>query len=305
VSEPQRPAGHTGAEPPQCYRHPGRETYIRCARCDRPICPDCMVSASVGFQCPECVAEGKKTQRTPLTVFGGAVHARPDLVTRVLVGASVAAFAVQLAVPSFTGMFWMRGTKVADGQWYRLLTAGFLHVSVVHILFNMWALWVVGRPLEGMLGRVRFGALYAVSLLAGSAASYLFGDPLGPSLGASGAIFGLFGGLLVVARRMHLNMSGLVAIVGINLALPILMPSIDWHAHVGGLVAGAATTAAMTYSPRASRVVAAAASCVVLVALCVGLVAWRTQQVTADPRYAPYVTSNPPVPEPDFRPSLQ
>ena len=305
MSEPERPAGYAGAVPPQCYRHPGRETYIRCSRCDRPICPDCMVSAAVGFQCPECVTEGKKTQRAPVTVFGGAVQARPDAVTTALVGACGAAFALQVALPSFTGRFWMRGVEVADGQWYRLLTAGFLHVSVVHILFNMWALWVVGRPLEAMLGRVRYGALYAVSLLGGSAASYLFGEPLTPSLGASGAIFGLFGGLLVVARRMHLNMSGLVAIVGINLALPFFMPSIDWHAHVGGLVAGAATTAVMAYAPRPSRVGAAVVSCAVMVALCAGLVAWRTQQIGVDPRYSQFVHSNLPVQEPDFRPSLQ
>lgn len=266
-----------------------------------------MVSAAVGFQCPDCVAEGRKTQRPARTVFGGAVHERPEIVTTVLIGACVVAFALQVAIPSFTGMFWMRGVDVAAGQWYRLITAGFLHVSVVHIGFNMWALWVVGRPLESMLGRVRFIALYGVSLLAGSSVSYLFGNPLGPSLGASGAIFGLFGGMIVVARRMHWNLSGLVAIVAINLALPFFSSGIDWHAHVGGLVAGAATTAAMAYAPQSARIVASVAACVLVVAASVVLVGVHTQQICndPDPNIAGYCTLDGPPPEQDFRPSVQ
>ncbi len=306
MTEPQPLAGQPedGAAP-VCYRHPGRETYIRCARCEKPICPDCMVSAAVGFQCPACVAEGKRTQRQVRTVFGGTVHARPDIVTTTIVGACVVAFAAQVLIPSFTGMFWQDPVAVATGQWYRLVTAGFLHVSVVHIGFNMWALWVVGRPLEAMLGRLRFIALYAVSLLAGSAASYLFGNPQAPSLGASGAIFGLFGGLLVVARRMHWNMSGLVAIVAINLALPFFLPNIDWHAHVGGLVAGAAATAVMAFSPQRTRAAASVAVCVVLVAVSVVMVGVRTPQIRDDPRFVRAFTPGAQLQEPDFRPSLQ
>ena len=303
MTEPERPAGSTGA-PPQCYRHAGRETYIRCSRCDRPICPDCMVSAAVGFQCPECVAQGRSTQRAPRTVFGGTVHQRTGAVTTTLIGVCVVVFALQVAIPSFTGRFWLLGVEVAGGQWYRLFTAGFLHASVLHILFNMWALWVVGRPMEALLGRGRFLALYTCSLLAGSTASYLFGNPLTPGLGASGAIFGLFGGMLVVARRMRWNLAGLVALVGINLALPFFSPGIDWHAHVGGLVAGTAVTAAMVFPPPRLRMAATVAACAVLVGVCVGLVAWRDAQIQGDPQLAPYVQPGQ-VQEPNFRPSLQ
>jgi membrane associated rhomboid family serine protease len=305
VTEQQPLPGPTDGVPPVCYRHPDRETYVRCARCDKPICPDCMVSAAVGFQCPDCVAEGRNTQRPVRTVFGGEVHARSDIVTTALVASCVIAFALQVAIPSFTSMFWMRGVNVAAGQWYRLITAGFLHVSVVHILFNMWALWVVGRPLESMLGRTRFIGLYFVSLLAGSTASYLFGDPITPSLGASGAIFGLFGGMLVVARRMRWSLGGLVAIVAINLALPFFMSSVDWHAHVGGLLAGTATTAAMAFAPRTARVGASVGVCVVLVAVCAVLVGVRTQQIKSNPEFAPAFQSGVEIQEPDFRPSVQ
>ncbi len=301
MTEPYPAPGPTDGVPPVCYRHADRETHIRCSRCDKPICPDCMVSAAVGFQCPDCVAEGAKTQRPVKTVFGGSVHRRQDIVTTVLVASCVVTFALQVAIPSFTSMFWMRGINVAAGQWYRLITSGFLHISVVHILFNMWALWVVGRPLEALLGRTRFTALYFVSLLGGSTASYLFGDPLTPSLGASGAIFGLFGGMLVVARRMRWNLGGLVAIVAINLALPFFMANVDWHAHVGGLVAGTATTAAMAFTPQSWRVWASVGVCAVLVAVCAVLVGVRTQQIRTELGVTPRTE----IPSQDFRPSLQ
>jgi membrane associated rhomboid family serine protease len=305
VTEPQPLAGPPEGTAPVCYRHPDRETYIRCARCDKPICPDCMVSAAVGFQCPDCVAEGRRTQRPVRTVVGGAVHARSDLITTALIGSCVVTFALQVLIPSFTSRFWMQGVEVAAGQWYRLVTAGFLHVSVIHIGFNMWALWVVGRPLEAMLGRVRFVALYFVSLLAGSATSYLFGSPVTPSLGASGAIFGLFGGMIVVARRMHWNLGGLVTIVAINLALPFFSSGIDWHAHVGGLVAGAAATAAMVYAPPSVRVAASVGACVLLVAVSVVLVGVRTQQICNDPTYAGVCAPGAVLPGQNFRPTLE
>jgi membrane associated rhomboid family serine protease len=286
VSEHKPAAGPADAAAPVCYRHPTRETYIRCNRCDRPICPECMVSASVGFQCPECVNEGRRSARQVRTVFGGKVYQRPGLVTTVLVGFCVAAYLVQVAVPSTTGRFEMFGLAVASGEWWRLLTAGFLHLSLVHIGFNMWGLWVLGRPLEAMLGRVRFGALYGVSLLAGSTVSYLFANPQGASVGASGAIFGLAGGMIVVAKRMSWNLSWLVGIVALNFLLPFAISNIDWHAHVGGLVAGIIVTAGFVYPPRRYRIVAAVAVVAVVCAVSVGLTTQRTQQIRQDPGYA-------------------
>ena len=286
MSEPAPRAGAADAVAPVCYRHPTRETHIRCARCDRPICPECMVSASVGFQCPECVQEGRRTVRQVRTVFGGKVYERPGLVTTVIVGLCVAAYVLQIAIPSLTGRFEMFGLAVASGEWWRLFTAGFLHLSVLHILFNMWGLWVLGRPLESMLGRARFAVLYAVSLFVGSTVSYVFASPQGASVGASGAIFGLAGGMIVVAKRMHWNLNWLVGIVALNFLLPFMVPDIDWHAHVGGLVAGLIVTAAFVYPPRTYRIAAAVAVVLVVSALSVGLVVHRSQQIRQDPQFA-------------------
>ena len=285
MSEVSPAAGPADAAAPVCYRHPARETYIRCTRCERPICPECMISASVGFQCPECVAQGGETIRATRTVFGGKVHSQPGLITSILVGVCVAVWVLQIAVPSLTGHLEIYGLAVASGQWWRLLSAGFLHLSVAHILFNMWGLWVLGRPLEAMLGRIRFATLYFTALVAGSTASYVFADPLGASAGASGAIFGLAGGLIVVARRMNWNVSWLVGIVALNFALPFMVANIDWHAHVGGLLAGVIVTAAFTYAPSAYRTVVSVLAVVMVLGLCVGLVAYRTQQIRQDPTY--------------------
>ena len=286
MSEPATSAGGSQAAAPVCYRHPTRETYIRCARCDRPICPECMISASVGFQCPECVAEGAKSIPQTRTVFGGKVYERPGLVTTIIVGLCVAMYVVQVLVPSTTARFSDYGLGVASGQWWRLITSGFIHLSVVHILFNMWGLWVLGRPLEAMLGRRRYTALYFISLLAGSAVSMYFADPQGLAAGASGAVFGLAGGLIVVAKRMHWNLSWLVGIVALNMLLPFAVPNIDWHAHVGGLVAGLVVTAAFVYTPKAFRLAGSIVVVVAVTALCVGLVVVRTNQIKTDPAYA-------------------
>jgi membrane associated rhomboid family serine protease len=301
------PAADAAATVPTCYRHPQRETYIRCARCGKPICPECMVNAAVGFQCPDCVAEGRRTQRQVKTVFGGDVHGRSNLVTLAIIGTCAVVFGLQVAIPSLTGRFSQVGIDVAAGQWYRLVTCGFLHVSVLHIVFNMWALWVVGPLLEGVFGRVRFIAIYAVSLVCGSAASYLFGDPRVGSLGASGAIFGLFGALFVVARRMRWNAGGIVFLIVVNLLLPFVMPNIDWHAHVGGLVGGAAAAVVMAYAPQRSRRLASVGVTVVLVIAALGVVQARTTQLTNSARWGPYVEQVKQVgdDEGDFRPSIE
>src|SRR3954454_11556632 len=201
----------TGLTAPSCYRHPGRETYIRCQRCDRPICPDCMRQAAVGFQCPECVREGAKTVRQPRTAFGGR-PASDGLVTRALIGLNAVVFVLILAtgggssdvlarlwlVPtSVCGQQNLQGqctqviTGVSDGAWWQLLTSTFTHVQIWHIGFNMLALYVLGPQLEAMLGRWRFLALYLLSGLFGSAAVYWLSPTNAPTLGASGAIFGL------------------------------------------------------------------------------------------------------------------
>ncbi|WP_369247803.1 rhomboid family intramembrane serine protease [Streptomyces sp. R41] len=280
---------------PTCYRHPDRETGIRCTRCERPICPECMVSASVGFQCPDCVRSGSGTGHSPAatqprTLAGGTVTADPRLVTKILIGINLAVYLVQLSVgDAFTDRFDLFGRAllsgqlqgVAEGQWYRMLTSMFLHGSYVHILFNMLSLWWIGGPLEAALGRARYLTLYFVSGLAGSALSYLLAAPNQPSLGASGAIFGLFGATAVLMRRLNYDMRPVIALLVINLIFTFSPGfNIAWQAHVGGLIGGVLVGYAMIHAPRERRnLTQYGVSALVLVAVVVATLV-RTAQLT-------------------------
>jgi len=281
---------------PVCYRHPDRETGVRCTRCERPICPECMVSASVGFQCPECVRGGSGTGHAPTaaqprTIAGGTVVADPRLVTKILIGLCVAAYLVQRVVGDrFTEHFELLGQAyvplfgsvegVAEGQPYRLLTAMFLHGSPIHIIFNMMSLWWIGGPLEAALGRARYLALYFVSGLAGSALTYLIAAPNQPSLGASGAIFGLFGATAVLMRRLRYDMRPVIALLVINLIFTFGWANIAWQAHIGGLVAGVITGYAMVHAPRERRALIQYGTCAVVLVVVVVLTLIRTAQLT-------------------------
>ncbi|MFE9608168.1 rhomboid family intramembrane serine protease [Streptomyces sp. NPDC006012] len=282
---------------PVCYRHPDRETGIRCTRCERPICPECMVSASVGFQCPDCVRGGSGTGQPPAaaarprTLAGGTVTADPRLITKVLIGLNLAFFLVQQAVgDSFTNRLELIGQAyvpalgsvegIAEGQYYRLLTAMFLHAGVVHILFNMLSLWWIGGPLEAALGRARYVALYFVSGLAGSALSYLLAAPNQPSLGASGAIFGLFGATGVLLRRLNYDMRPLIALLVINLIFTFSPAfNIAWQAHIGGLVGGVITGYAMVHAPRKNRALIQYGVCALVLVVVVVVTVIRTTQL--------------------------
>lgn len=271
-----------------CYRHPEREAHIRCTRCNRRICPDCMVAASVGFQCPECVRQGNKGVRRGRTVFGGAVTGDPGYVTKVLIAVNALMWLVQIGAGStFEHRLWLIGgpafdpvlmerVGVADGESYRLLTAAFLHGGLVHLALNMYALYLFGPPLEGALGRVRFITLYLVSALGGSAVSYAFSNPAQPSLGASGAIFGLLGAFLVVSRRMGRDTTGVLILLAINFVYGLLVPRIDWHAHLGGLITGVLTAVAFAYAPKVGRTAVQTGGVLGVLAAVVVVVVWRT-----------------------------
>jgi membrane associated rhomboid family serine protease len=245
-----------------CYRHPDRPTGVRCVRCDRPICPDCMRPASVGFQCPECVNEGRRTVRQARTVYGGRARrgAEASLVTRILIGVNVAVFIATTAsganVLNGSGnsalfdKFALIPPAVAHGEWWRLFTAAFLHFGIFHIGFNMYALWIFGPPLEAMLGRVRFVALYVLAGLGGSVLSVALGPLNETAAGASGAIFGLFAALYVVARHLNLNTQGIAITIVANLVFTFAVSNIDWRGHVGGLLVGAGVAALLAYAPR-------------------------------------------------------
>ncbi|GAA4911106.1 rhomboid family intramembrane serine protease [Streptomyces coeruleoprunus] len=253
-----------------CYRHPGVETGIRCTRCERPICPDCMVSASVGFQCPECVRNGSGTGHAPgasrpRTLAGAAVTAGdPHLVTKILIGLNLAVFVAALAVPALVEDLMLIGRAfdfqtaqwlgVADGEWYRLVTSMFLHQEVWHIGFNMIGLWVLGGPLEPAFGRVRYLALYLLSGLAGSALTYLLAAPNSGSLGASGAVWGLMGATFVLVRRLKYDPRPVVGLIALNVLITVVFrDTIAWQAHLGGLVAGAIIAYGMVGGPRERR----------------------------------------------------
>nr|WP_241661164.1 rhomboid family intramembrane serine protease [Thermomonospora catenispora] len=276
------------AEAPSCYRHPGRETYVRCTRCDRYICPECMRDAAVGHQCVECVQEGNRTVRQARTVFGGRVSHTP-VVTYTLIALNVLAYVAEIVSDRMVDRFAMLGVwvdqfgivqpgGVVDGEFHRLITAAFLHsppsgsFSITHILFNMWALWVLGPQLEQVLGRWRFTALYLLSALGGSVLLYLV-NPTGVAVGASGAIFGLFGAYFVVAKRMNAPTGGIVTLLALNLVITFTVSGISWEGHIGGLVVGSLLTAAFAFAPRNNRtalhVAAVAGTCLLLMALVV------------------------------------
>ena len=272
-------------ETPVCYRHPGRETYVRCGRCERYICPDDMISAAVGFQCPECVHAGNKNVREPRTVAGGRVRGDTGLVTKALIVVNVIIF---IAVQASDVANEMSLTPIsADGDgvmqdgWHRLITAAFVHEQSLHIAFNMFALWLFGRPLEALLGRGRFLATYVICALGGSTLSYLFMSYRGPgSIGASGAVFGLMGALVIADRQLRSNPTGVAVYVVIMLLPGFIVENIDWRGHVGGLITGALIGALFTHAPARNRRwwhIAGCAAAVALLLLAVGL---RTERLT-------------------------
>ncbi|MEV5683625.1 rhomboid family intramembrane serine protease [Streptomyces sp. NPDC052164] len=294
----QGPSGDSGGAP-TCYRHPDRETGIRCTRCDRPICTECMVNASVGFQCPDCVRQGSGTghhpaANQPRTLAGGRVAADPRLVTKVLLGINLAVFvAVWVTGRSWLvddlmllGRAWDPSPPpgsiegVAEGQWYRLVTSMFLHQEVWHIAFNMLGLWWLGGPLEAALGRGRYLALYLLSGLAGSALTYWIAAPNQGSLGASGAIFGLLGATAVMMRRMNYDMRPVLVLLALNLLFTFTWGGIAWEAHVGGLVAGTLIAIGMVHAPRERRTAVQYGTCALVLVAILGIVLARTAALT-------------------------
>ncbi|MBG6068898.1 MULTISPECIES: rhomboid family intramembrane serine protease [Micromonospora] len=290
---------------PVCYRHPGRETYVRCSRCDRPICPDCMRDASVGHQCPECVNEGRRSVRPARTAFGGGTAGRHGYVTKALIAVNVLFLLVSIASArggdaavggsGFGGL--MGGSTpltewgavlgraylsdftlggIAEGQWYRLVTAMFLHYGVLHLLLNMWALWVLGRSLEANLGRVRFAALYLIAGLGGNVAAYLFSSPRAATVGASTAVFGLFAALIIIERRLGRDISRIIPILVINLVFTLAVPGISIPGHLGGLVVGALMALVLAYAPRGRRTLVQVAGAAMILLILLALVLFRT-----------------------------
>ena len=264
---------------PTCYRHPDRTTYVQCTRCQRYICPECMHDASVGHQCPECVGAGAKTVRQIKTRPIGLRSSSAPVLTYALIAINVVAFVAQKASSRVEVDFIMWSPAVAHGELYRLLTSAFLHSGITHLLFNMFALFVIGPPLETWLGRMRFGCLYVLSALGGSVLVYLFSPLNAPTLGASGAVFGLFAATFVVARKVNVDIRWVVIMIVINLVITFTVPSISWQGHVGGLLTGGLVAFAYAYAPAKNRNQIQAGATLAVIALFAALIWWRTSSL--------------------------
>lgn len=286
-SDPSQPP----AGVPHCYKHPGRETWISCQRCERPICPDCMRVAAVGHQCPDCVKQGAKETRSGLTLYGGRVSRDPRLTS---IGLIVVNVGVWLAVV-FTGGFssrlasWLMLTPVGrcvapdgsgwypnadsadtcsqvnavssavwepgftDGAFWQAVTHGFTHVEITHIAFNCFALWILGPAVEMAVGRARFLSLYFVSVLAGGAVVAWFSGPYDSTLGASGGVFGLMAAMLILVWKVGGDLRQLGALVAVNVAITFLVPNISWQGHLGGFIGGGLAALVIVTAPRGAR----------------------------------------------------
>ncbi|GAB3312651.1 rhomboid family intramembrane serine protease [Epidermidibacterium keratini] len=246
---PQYAAG-AGAQPGQaasCYRHQDRQTGLRCQRCNRPACHECLNEAPVGYQCNDCVREGRASVRQPSRAKSMAARYRSvGPITAGLIAINVLMYVVtavdarSISNNQFSEIFFqlaMWPPAVEAGQWWRLVTAGFLHFGLIHLGVNMLSLWIIGRDLEVALGRVRYLAVYLLAGIGGSLAVLWFGGANSLLAGASGSVFGLLGalGVVLVITRQPLN--GLIAVLALN-AIISLTPGISLLAHLGGLITG-------------------------------------------------------------------
>ncbi len=291
MTQPSEGPSATGV--PTCYRHPGRETWIRCQRCDRSICPDCMNDAAVGFQCPECVRQAAKGSRQHQALYGGRRSGDPRLTSYVLIAINLAVWLAIVAtgwqdsrLGTRLGLLptgrcesrsvpgagynleseaacatstqipddgsWVPG--VADGAWWQLVTAAFTHVEIWHVAMNMFALFVFGPTLERIVGRTRFLAVNLLSALASSVLVIWLSNEYSSTVGASGAIFGILGALLVLARKARLESQWLVQNLVIGVVITVVgWRFISWQGHLGGVLAGALAAAIVAYAPRHRR----------------------------------------------------
>ena len=286
------PSGPASGGVPTCYRHPDRETWIRCQRCQKPICPDCMRDAAVGFHCPDCVKFGARETRQSQATYGGQRSADPRITSFVLIGINAVVWLAITATGGRSsrlgdmlaltpagrclslqspGMFypdassqalcasgtgtdgdWMPG--VADGSVWQLLTSAFTHVEIWHIATNMLALFFFGPVLEQILGRWRFLAVYLAGALGGSVFVLWFSAEHGSTVGASGALFGLLGALLVTFTKARLNSTWLLQNLVLGVVITVVgWNYISWQGHLGGFVGGAAAAAIVVYAPKSHR----------------------------------------------------
>jgi len=291
MSMPEYGSGSVPGAAPTCKNHPDRMTYVRCQRCGEAICPQCTNQAAVGVQCPQCVRGGQAQVRPATTVAGGRVtHGRP-IVTLTVIALCVVMFVAQLSLgwDDFTSKLVFAPSRAQDEP-YRFLTGAFLHAAdggwLVHILFNMMALWAIGPQLEAALGRWRFIVLYLLAAVGGNVSVLLFssiehGSWNVGTLGASGAIFGLFGALVPIIRKVGGDLRSIYGLIGINLVIGFMVPNVSWEGHLGGLVTGLVLGTVFVRAPREKRTLYAIGGSVLLAAVFVGLSLWKFSQFHA------------------------
>lgn len=305
MSSPDRAAGPP-EQTPVCPRHPDRVAYVRCQRCGRPTCPECQVQAAVGVQCVDCVRE---TSIAPTrSALGARLTGGPPVVTYAIIAACVAMFVAQFAIDD---LWFDLGfvPALAEIEPYRFVTSAFLHsqANFFHILANMYLLWLVGPYLEELLGRARFLGLYVTAALGGSVAVLLLSPPLATeggeqvistafvtaTIGASGAVFGLFGALLIVLRRLERNISQILVFFAINAVFGFVVPNVSWQGHLGGLVVGAVLGAAFAFAPKERRQLVSWLAVGAVVVVLVAVTWWRFGATTEllGPGYAEYLRS--------------
>jgi membrane associated rhomboid family serine protease len=268
-----------------------------------------MNEASVGHQCPECVAEGKRTQRQARTAFGGSAAGQAGTVTRTLIGINVAIMIISVATGGMGaiagGGGWgglLGGTTpltdalsvlgnapyvangaahgIAQGEYYRLITAMFVHYGVLHLLLNMYALWILGRDLERVLGPLRFAGLYLLAGLGGNVAAYLFSGPNVPTAGASTAVFGLMAAIFVILRRLHLSVAPILPVIVINVIFTFAVANISVAGHLGGMVVGAIAAVVIAYAPKDRRNLVQGVGLAIILVVLIALAVYRTMALT-------------------------
>jgi membrane associated rhomboid family serine protease len=282
----------------RCYRHPDRETGVSCSECGRGICPDCMTFGPVGIRCPDHSGKAQGARRVVQNVKRGSAR-NPGIVTKALIAVIVGIYLLQLAggasVSANSGWIFEHGALfieridssgnlvgLAHGEWWRLLTAAFLHYGPIHLGMNMLALWWIGRPLEDWLGPMRYLMLYLVSGIAGSAGA-LIASPNAVTVGASGAIFGILGAAIVLERQGTFVLGGsAITLLVVNLAFTFAVPGISIGGHLGGLAGGALAILALSQFGKRSAVysrfdIVSFASIVAIGLLSVAVAYWKVR----------------------------
>jgi membrane associated rhomboid family serine protease len=306
--DPNRPADLTPAPPTveYCYRHPSVRTAVHCTRCGRPICTDCMIEAPVGYQCPECVQDARREFRRgpgrPRIRVGSSSATKVLLVALFVAFVIESVYGVQHGTPdallngpaprSMIRLGAMQPFLIASGQYWRLFSAIFLHQGVIHIAFNAYALWLFGQFVDQTYGTPRFLLLFFLTGFLASATSYAFGPANTIGVGASGAVFGIFGAFIAYhfrRRRSAMSAASLrwaMTMIVLNAFLAFAFRAIDWHAHLGGLVAGFLAGYALEgFGTRSTRRVVAVGGIAALVLAGIAMVVWRTDSLRALPYF--------------------